>query len=60
MGQIIGYFAFPFLLAFCMVHFVLKKRYMKKHGVSMGVASVAGRTMGIGVLLALITLFGAG
>ena len=58
-ASLIGYLIAPFAIAFCIVHFGLKKSYQKKHGVPMSVLGVIGRTVGIGIALLAIASFGA-
>lgn len=59
MEYYIGYFATPFVLAFLVVNFGMKKGYEKKHGSPMSNGQVAARTIGIGLIFLCLTLFGA-
>ncbi len=58
MSYLIGYLIVPFAISFCIVHFILKKTYTKKHGNKMSSSGVIGRTIGIGILLLAITIYG--
>ena len=59
MGYFIGFFTAPFVIAFCLVHFISKRRYRKKHGEEMSFWKVLIKTIIIGIILALFTLYGA-
>ncbi len=58
MSYIIGYLAVPFLIAFCIVHFILKKKYKRKNNKEMEVTGIIGRTVLIGLLFLVIMSFG--
>ncbi|MDE6627056.1 MAG: hypothetical protein K2K56_11890 [Lachnospiraceae bacterium] len=58
MAFLIGYIGTPFLIAFLIVRFGLKEGYEKKHGAPMSTGQMVGRTIGIGILILCICLFG--
>lgn len=58
MGTIIGYIGTSFVIAFLIVRFGLQKSYEKKHGSPMSTGQMVGRTIGIGILLLFVSLFG--
>lgn len=59
MGYVIGYVAAPFIIAFCIVHFFLRKRYLKKHKEKMGIGSVIGSTVGIAIVIMALSAVGS-
>lgn len=59
MAFFIGYFGAPFLIAYLIVDLGLKKDFEKKHGVPMSGGQVAARTLGIGLILLFLALYGS-
>ena len=58
-AAIVGYLILPFVFAFCIVHFGLKKPYQNKHNKPMSALGIIVRTVGIGAIFLLISLLGA-
>lgn len=51
---LIGYFGMPFLISFLIIHFIYRKRYLKKHNKALGACKEALWIIGLGILLAVI------
>lgn len=58
MSYVIGYIAAPFIIAFCITYFLLRKQYYKKHNHPMSNGGICLRTIGIGLLLILLSTLG--
>ena len=58
MGFIIGYMAVPFLVAFLIVHFGVKKSYEKKHNSPMNTGMEIAWIIGIGIVLLFLSFAG--
>ena len=58
MSYLIGCIGAPFIISFLIINFIVKKKYLKKNGQEMSTAKAAGWTIGLGIILLLLTILG--